>query len=290
MKRLNFRFTLIELLVVIAIIAILASMLLPALNKARERGRRAKCMSNLKQMATASLTYETDFRFFPIQSSANRGASRGNYREKKQTTDTMTQLIRSYLGGELDSTGNLPTQTKGNNAKIPKVLLCPSANRKDMNNWGQYAYAQYGGSALNLPINGERMGRVQQKMAAFTAKNGNQRLPNYSLALWADRCNWQSGGNNGGPDETNHLPGSTPMGGNVVSVDGACRWIPFLVYDNQDAEGWIFNSGLGASATAFPPNCFALKTNDADGALPLNYSGTAYVGRYSTNTLVEQFF
>jgi prepilin-type N-terminal cleavage/methylation domain-containing protein/prepilin-type processing-associated H-X9-DG protein len=70
MKHLNCRnrlvqtmhgFTLIELLVVVAIIAVLIALLLPALQQAREKAKQAVCLSNLKQIGTASLIYAGSF-------------------------------------------------------------------------------------------------------------------------------------------------------------------------------------------------------------------------------------
>lgn len=130
MTRFRFRrgFTLIELLVVIAIIAILISLLLPAVQQAREAARRTECKNNLKQIGLALHNYHDVYKMFPA--SAFWGLNAGGF--GKLTGASWETMILPYIDqgnlySQIDTTLSPydPVHAVQRNTVV-KAFLCPS--------------------------------------------------------------------------------------------------------------------------------------------------------------------
>lgn len=207
-------FTLVELLVVIGIIAILMSMLMPALSRAKQKANRISCMNNIRQIGLAATLYAGDYE--------------GEYPRRMHITNAWMFALKTYYGN--NSRTNNATSKEFNS----KILKCPADRWLE---WRSYLINGWNDHwAATLPP--DKYKEVMNWRYPHGMKESNVKLPSETVIFGEKRIGsyhvhmdfGQGKGND--KEELNqnmHKAGSgkTSGGSNFAFVDGSTRMLAY---------------------------------------------------------------
>lgn len=220
MKAAKIFFTLIELLFVVAIIMVLASLLLPALGRARESAKRALCSNNLRQVNAAYLAYAYDNNEWTIYD--------GNYLMWERSLTRSNYFPNNYY----------PELLNGSGVYLSRVMLCPSLREPITIFSGQIAKrSDYGLNYMSCHA-------WDGSLSMYTSGRLNKIGP--KVVTFGDRYNW--------PKDEQPAGGSPALiyiyyagypigmhhngGANLTFIDGHNEWIK-RGYELSHTDWWI---------------------------------------------------
>jgi prepilin-type N-terminal cleavage/methylation domain-containing protein/prepilin-type processing-associated H-X9-DG protein len=249
-KAIPHAFTLVELLVVIGIIALLVSILLPSLGRAREQARQVKCLSNLKQLGLAFVMYANDNQYRYPRKATDQAAYpedwiwwQSNVVTGRPVCDMTQSAIAKYMG--ISATGGTTAADNGVEPQYVNYFRCPSddvTSRAQVSSGGPYVYSysmngNFSGDNTSCPpiplIRNSSEKIVLIEETASTINDGYWDPPAYDAS-----GNWVATSNNNDKlsiihDRKTDQPdtGYNPMPnadrrGNVAFVDGHAEYVP----------------------------------------------------------------